>query len=116
MTERTRYRFVKVCRAMPLLTELQAAGIPVGLVNPGNGYTEVDLYPEDFDRAATVVQAHDAAALDAAEALRATALRDAKATLRTYYQQSPATITNAQSVAAIKALIVAVRALAQIDN
>jgi hypothetical protein len=64
----TRYRFNKVCRALPLLLELQAAGIAAPQVLPWPGYTEIDLDPAGFDAAATVVAAHDPAAIDAAAA------------------------------------------------
>lgn len=113
----TRYVFQKPCRALALLEELQAAGLHPDYADPRpDGTTAVELPPGEYDAAAAVVAAHNAAAIDAAEVQKANLLKDAKATLRTYYQQSPATITNAQSVAAIKALIVAVRALAQLDN
>jgi hypothetical protein len=63
--ERTRFRFNKVCRAMALLEELQAAGLHPGAVFPLDDGTLIDLFPAEFDAAATVVAAHDVAALDA---------------------------------------------------
>jgi uncharacterized protein YdgA (DUF945 family) len=78
----TRYRFAKVCHPSGLLAELLAAGVRAGMVNPLPGATEVDLEPEDFDRAATVVAAHDAAAYDAAEEAEQDADDDDRLTLR----------------------------------
>lgn len=111
MSERTRYRFNRRANPPALLAELQAAGIPVGLVNPGNGYTEVDLYPEDFDRAATVVQAHDAAGVDATEAQARVARAQVRQTILAY--PGKASPTAAETAAAVRALCLAVAALAR---
>jgi hypothetical protein len=106
----TRYRFNKASRALPLLLELQAAGIAAPQVLPWPGYTEIDLDPADFDAAATVVAAHDPAAIDAAaEAERAQdsgdltkvraayqTLRANADTLRADAAAMPATLTAAQ--------------------
>lgn len=109
----TRYRFNRVCRGMALLLELQAAGIAAGAVLPWDTYTEIDLAPEDFDRAATVVAAHDPAAVDQAAALARQSRRAVRQTIADY--PGKATPTAAETAAAVKALCLAVAALYQAD-
>ena len=111
--EPVRYTFPKRANATALRDELLAAGIPVAAVRPFPTYTDVDLFPEDFDRAATVVQAHDAAAIDAAEATARTKRQQARAIILAYPDLT--TPTNAQTVAAVKALCLAVAALYRED-
>lgn len=101
MSEIRRYVFQKECRAAVLRDELLAAGIAVARVNPLPGTCEVDVAPEDFDRAATVVQAHNPAAVDAAEAAKQSQYHADVAGLRAY--QGLASPTLAQTVAATKA-------------
>lgn len=109
----TQYYFRTAIRAAGLRDELLAAGIAVALVNPDATGAYVDLDPADFDRAASVVAAHDPTALDQADAQA----RQARALVRQTIVAYPgkAGPTAAETVAAVKALCLAVAALYQ-DN
>jgi hypothetical protein len=105
--------YPKDVRAMPLLAELQAAGVPVLAVRPPTAPGEpttidLDVAPDDTSQdAATdaVVAAHDVAALDAHAAQLQTAYDDAVALLKQFRKLTPGTATNVQRDRAIGALI-----------
>jgi hypothetical protein len=107
--ERVRYRFNRHCNPSALRDELLARGIAVALVNPDGAGCQVDLFPADFDRAAGVVAAHDAAGADAAEAQAQARRQQARQAIVGY--PDLATPTNAQTVAVVKALCLAVAEL-----
>jgi hypothetical protein len=109
--ERTRYRFNKITRAMALLGELQAAGLHPGAVFPLDDGTLIDLSPAEYDAAATVVAAHDAAALDAIAAADQQQYLTDVAGLKAY--QNVTTPTLAQTSAAVKALSRVLRRVVQ---
>ncbi len=117
----TRLRIDKPLRAA-LLDQLVAAGVapltPEGTsilqIDAGDGGGWLTVPDAQLPVAQATVAAFDAAAIDTQAQQAATKLAQARQVLRDYYLNSAP--TNAQSVAAIKALILAVRALAQIDN
>lgn len=120
-----RYQFARPVRGPELLRELLAAGLPSeGLLVEFDGGPDFAAHPgttcwvtcadADLARVQAVVAAHDVTAYDLQAQQAATKLAQARQVLRDYYLNSAP--TNAQSVTAIKALIVAVRALAQIDT
>jgi hypothetical protein len=104
-----RYRFDRTANAAALLRELAAAGIAAGAVLPATGSTEVDLDPADLDRAQVVVAAHDKAAADAADAQDRTRRQQARQAIVGY--PDLAAPSNAQTVAVVKALCLAVAEL-----
>lgn len=106
----TRYTFDRAVNAAALLRELAAAGIAAGLVNPtAAGRTEVDLDPADLGRAQAVVAAHDKAAADAADAQERARRQQARQAIVGY--PDLAAPSNAQTVAVVKALCLAVAEL-----
>lgn len=96
-------------RAVPLLEEFRAAGVPALAVRPpveAGGPTLVDLDDAADEAAAdAVVAAHDPAAHDQAQADAHRSYDDAVAYLKQFRQQASGTATNAQRDNAIKALI-----------
>lgn len=114
MTELKTYEFQREARAA-LLDELIAAGFPkdivVGMTEEGNPNPRVwvTAKPEDFAKVASIVQAHDATAVDTREAQRRAARRAIRQTILDF--PDIATPTNAQTVTAVKALSRAVRDL-----
>lgn len=109
-----RYQFQRPSRAA-LLDELVAAGFtPLTLagttrVETGDTATYVTVAEEDYDKAATVVAAHNAAAVDAAAAQGQARRRQVRQAILAF--PDIATPTAAQVTAAVKALCLAVQDL-----
>lgn len=82
-----RYEFLKPAR-LALLEELLAAGLPKEvIVEMRDQQCWVTCAPEEYDRVATVVAAHDAAAIDAKAASEETKKRDIESQLDVAIQQ-----------------------------